>query len=144
MIRDMNFMKRVFQWLLAALFIVSGTLHFVRTDFYLRLMPPYLPAHRELVYLSGVIEFGLGVLLLVPRYTRLAAWGLIATLIAVFPANLHAAMTAGTPEAALPGEPLWQWLRLPVQAVFIAWAYWFTRPTVADPRTSSLPGTSSS
>ena len=121
-------MKRVFQWLLAALFFVSGILHFIQTDFYLRLMPPYLPAPRALVYLSGIIEAGLGVLLLRPQYTRLAAWGLIATLIAVFPANLHAAMTAGTPEAALPGAPLWQWLRLPFQAVFIAWAYWFTRP----------------
>lgn len=124
-------MKRIFQWLLAALFIVSGILHFVSTDFYLRLMPPYLPAHRELVYLSGAVESGLGVLLLVPRYTRLAAWGLIATLVAIFPANLYAAMTAGTPAAAMPGEPLWQWLRLPFQGVFIAWAYWYTRP-VAD------------
>jgi uncharacterized membrane protein len=129
---QMSRTRRAFQWLLAAFFFVSGILHFARTDFYLRLMPPYVPAHRELVYLSGVIESGLGVLLLIPRYTRLAAWGLIATLIAIFPANLHAALTAGTPEAAMPGAPLWHWLRLPLQAVFIAWAYWFTRPADAS------------
>ena len=52
-------------------------------------MPPYLPYHRPLVLLSGVFEVALGVLLLVPRFSRLAAWGLIALLIAVFPANIY-------------------------------------------------------
>ena len=52
-------------------------------------MPPYLPLHLELVYLSGFFEIALGLLLLVPRFSRLAAWGIIALLIAVFPANIY-------------------------------------------------------
>ena len=77
--------KRLF----AALFIIAGVSHFVATDFFLKIMPPYLPFHLTLVLVSGVIEIILGILLLVPRYSRLAAWGIIALLIAVFPANIH-------------------------------------------------------
>ena len=52
------------------------------------IMPPYLPLHLELVYLSGLCEAALGVLLVVPRFSRLAAWGICVLLIAVFPANI--------------------------------------------------------
>lgn len=87
-------------------------------------MPLYLPWHLELVYLSGGLEVALGILLLIPRYASLAAWGLIALLIAVFPANLHMALdTPLYPEFS----PAAIWLRLPVQGVLLAWAYWFTR-----------------
>src|SRR5262249_13990501 len=95
--------------------------------FYLRLMPPYLPWHRQLVAISGVVEGGLGVLMLIPGTRRFAAWGLIATLIAIFPANIHGATSAGTDHPAMPGVPVWAaWLRLPVQPLLIAWAYWHT------------------
>src|SRR5271165_1250033 len=73
----------------AALFITSGVGHFVATDLFVKIMPPYIPFHRELVLLSGVFEIALGVLLLFPKTTRLAAWGLVALLIAVFPANIY-------------------------------------------------------
>ena len=56
-------------------------------------MPPHLPFHLPLVLVSGVIEILLGILLLVPRYSRLVAWGIIALLIAVFPANIHVTRT---------------------------------------------------
>jgi uncharacterized membrane protein len=72
------------EYLLAIFMIVAGVLHFVNEDFYLRIMPPYLPAHRELVYLSGVFEIVLGAMLLVSHFTRIAAWGIILLLIAVF------------------------------------------------------------
>lgn len=101
-------------------------MHFVRPDFYLKIMPPYLPWHRELVYLSGVFEAALGLLLLVPRYSRLAAWGVIALLIAVFPANLYLFQH----QDLLPASPLVHLLRLPLQAVLILWAFWHTRPRV--------------
>ena len=55
-------------------------------------MPPYLPLHRFLVYVSGAFEIALAVSLLIPRLTSLSAWGLIALLIAVFPANIHMAL----------------------------------------------------
>lgn len=120
----MPIFKRIMQWLLGLLFVAAGVNHFVHPDFYVRIMPPYLPWHLELVYLSGVFEIILGALLLVPSYTRLAAWGLIALLLAVFPANLHMALNSHLfPE--IPAAALW--LRLPLQGVLIAWAYWFTR-----------------
>lgn len=125
----MNIRHRRAKGAFALLFIVSGIGHFVRHDLYLRLMPPPLPYPRELVYISGVIEGGLGILLLWPRTQRLAAWGLMATLVAIYPANIYAALSAGTPHEAMRGVPVWAaWLRLPLQFVLLAWAYAYTRP----------------
>jgi uncharacterized membrane protein len=122
---DPPMLKRFNQRLIGALFILAGINHFVRRDIYLAIMPPYLPWHRALVDLSGYAEIGLGALLLVPRYVRVAGLGLIALLVAVFPANLHMALHPQRfrriPRAAL-------WLRLPLQAVLIAWVEWSTRP----------------
>src|SRR4051795_10844349 len=106
-------LRLVGQWALAALFVVAGGGHFVAPDVYMRIMPPYLPMHRPLVLLSGVIEIALGILLLVPMTSRLAAWGLIALLIAVFPANLHVYRH----QELFPLPPLLHWLRLPMQGV---------------------------
>ena len=117
-------LKSVLKWLLAVFMVAAGVNHFVNPAMYVRIMPPYLPWHLELVYISGVFEVLFGVLLLVPRFTRLAAWGLIALLVAVFPANVHMALNAAQfPE--IPAAVLW--LRLPLQGVFIAWAFWYTR-----------------
>ena len=102
-------------------FVVAGANHFLNANFYLRMMPPILPAHLFLVYLSGVCEIVLGVLLLIPKYTKFAAWGLIALLIAVFPANIYMAMN---PQIFSEISPTAQYIRLPVQLVLIAWAYW--------------------
>lgn len=122
-------MRAIFKALFAVIFLTSGVGHFIRTDWYLRLMPPYLPWHRELVWISGVCELALAVLLLVPRFSVAAAWGLIALLIAVFPANIHMAVTSGTANPAMPGvSPFLSWARLPLQGVLIYWAYRFTRP----------------
>ena len=90
-------------------------------------MPAYLPWHRALVLLSGAAEFVLGVMLLIPVYSRPAAWGLVALLVAVFPANIHMAMTSAAPTPAMPGvSPFWAWARLPLQGLLLAWAYWYT------------------
>jgi len=98
-------------------------MHFVKPDFYLKIMPPYLPWHLELVYLSGLCEMALGTLLLVPRFSRLAAWGIFALLIAIFPANIYVFQN----QEVLPAPPLLHLLRLPLQGVFLLWAYWHTR-----------------
>ncbi len=102
----------------------SGVNHFLNPEFYLRMMPPYLPWHRELVYLSGVIEIVLGVMLVIPRFTKLAAWGIIALLVAIFPANLY---MSTNPQLFPEFSPKGLLIRLPFQALFIAWAFWFTR-----------------
>ncbi len=111
------------RWAFAALFLVGGVGHFAATDFYLKIMPPYLLHPRALVLLSGAAEIGLGALLLVPRTTRPAAWGLIALLIAVFPANLYMYQNSG--RFSVP--PLALLIRLPLQGLLIWWAYRYTR-----------------
>lgn len=117
--------KTTFQCLLAIFMIGAGTMHFMNPKFYMTIMPPYLPFHLGLVYLSGFFEVLLGVLLLVPRFTRLAAWGIFALLIAVFPANIYLYQH----QELLPASPMVHFLRLPLQAVFLLWAYWHTRPS---------------
>jgi uncharacterized membrane protein len=120
----MKKLKIVLKWLLCVFMVSSGVNHFLNPEFYLRMMPPYLPWHRELVYLSGVIEIVLGVMLVIPRFTKLAAWGIIALLVAIFPANLY---MSTNPQLFPEFSPKGLLIRLPFQALFIAWAFWFTR-----------------
>ena len=100
--------------------IAQGINHFVMTDLMVAIMPSYLPWHRALVQLSGVAEVVLGVGVFIPRYRRVAGWGLLALLVAVFPANIEMARRAADfpdiPEVAV-------WLRLPLQAVFMYWVW---------------------
>jgi uncharacterized membrane protein len=103
----------------AATFLAAGTLHFTHTRWYVRIMPPYVPAHRELVYASGVAEIVGGAGLLHPRTRVAAGWWLLATLVAVFPANIHMAVHhENFPE--VPGGRATLLARLPFQLVFAA------------------------
>lgn len=106
---------------LAALFVGAGILHFTTPETFEAIVPAGLPAPRALVHLSGVAEIAGGVGLLNRRTARPAGWWLIATLIAVFPANVGMALEPerhpGIPEALL-------WARLPLQPALIAWVYW--------------------
>ena len=121
-------MRRLSKLPVGLLFLASGIGHFAYTGAFLRMMPPELPWHRPLVLISGAVEITLAVLFFSPRHERPAAWGLIATLIAIFPANLHMYRTSGTPAAVLPDvTPFWAAVRLPLQAVLIAWLYQYTR-----------------
>ena len=119
----MTSIKTISKYVLAIFMIGAGTMHFVNPAFFLKIMPPYLPLHNELVLLSGVCELLLGILLLVPACSRWAAWGIVALLIAVFPANLHVFQH----QELLQAPPLVHLLRLPLQGLFILWAYWYTR-----------------
>ena len=121
----MTRLKHVLKYLMSAFFVLAGLNHFRDPSFYLRIMPPYFPWHLFLVYLSGVFEIVLGVMLLFPKLTRIAGFGLIALLIAIFPANIH---MAANPELYPDINPIALWIRLPLQGVLIAWAYWYTRP----------------
>ena len=101
-------------------FIAAGVPHFVRPRMYEAIVPDYLPAHRELVYASGVAEIAGGLAVMHPRTRRLGSLWSIATLLAVFPANVHMALH---PERyRVPGGRRSLYLRLPVQLLFIAWA----------------------
>jgi uncharacterized membrane protein len=126
--QDETGLRRIFRYLLAGFFVLAGANHFRDPDFYLRIMPPYLPWHLELVYLSGFFEIlgGIGVLFPQP-WRRRAGWGLVALLIAVFPANLHVALNTLSMGSG-PPNPVLNWLRLPLQLVLILWVLWCTRP----------------
>jgi uncharacterized membrane protein len=107
------------------LMVTAGTLHFLKSDFFMKIMPPYLPWHRELVYFSGVCEMALGLLLLISQYQRFAAWALIALYIAVFPANIYLYQH----QEILPASPIVHLLRLPLQGLLILWVYCYTKET---------------
>ena len=106
--------------MLAALFIASGIVHLVRPSVYLPIMPPYLPYPSGLILVSGVAEIAGGIGLLFPPTRRVARYGLIALLIAVFPANIQMAINGFTNGdspliltlllARLPLQPLLIWL----------------------------------
>ena len=114
-----------FRVICALNFIGVGLLHFTHTPVFEGMMPPYLPAHTELVLISGGFEILGGVGLLVPFARRFSAWGLLALLIAVFPANVHMAMEGiFLPIDGLPQSQLGLWIRLPFQAV-IALEVWY-------------------
>ena len=89
MIIDRRFWKLAGKWLCGVLFVLAGVNHFRAPGMYMKIMPPYLPFHRPLVLISGVFQArSQGALLLVPQVSWLAAWGLIALLFAIFPANV--------------------------------------------------------
>ena len=109
---------------MGGLYIAAGILHFVATRRYTAILPNYLPAHRDLVLISGAAEIagGLGILVPIPPIQRSAAWGLIALLIAVMPANINMAAH----HDKFPSIPAWAlWARLPLQIplIYRAWIY---------------------
>jgi uncharacterized membrane protein len=101
-------------------FVFSGVMHFLSPGAYRRIVPPYVPAPTAMVYASGVAEIAGGAGLMGERSRRAAGWWLVATLLAVFPANVHMALHPDE-YPQVPGGALSLWARLPFQAVFIAW-----------------------
>jgi uncharacterized membrane protein len=118
-------MKLYSLYLMAVLYILAGANHFRVPQVYRSIMPSYLPWPNTLIYLSGIAEIGLGLLLFFPRTQSLAAWGIVALLVAVFPANVYMYQARDTVFSSFPG-----WLllaRLPLQVLLMAWAYYYTR-----------------
>ena len=109
---------------LAVFFIYFGIDHFLNVEFYLSIMPPAFPMHLEAVYISGLFEILGGVCVLIPSLRRIAALGLIALLVFVYPANIYMAIT---PEAFPEISIELLYFRLPLQFLFIYWAYSVTR-----------------
>lgn len=126
-------------YLLATLFILAGINHFRTPELYLSMMPPWLPSHTLLNYISGAAEIAGGLGLLIPKLRKPAAIGLILLLIAIFPANLHLALN-GWPEMNIPRWTLWA--RLPFQLLFIFWVMFSAKiPLWKNPAT--YPSTTS-
>jgi uncharacterized membrane protein len=112
--------KRVLLALAAVFYVVAGVFHFVETDGYLKIMPPWIPSHVAMVYISGAAEIAGGIGLLIPGLRRAAAWGLVALLIAVFPANVYMAMN-NVQVTSRPIPAVLLWARLPFQGLLIWW-----------------------
>jgi uncharacterized membrane protein len=115
---------------LALMFVLAGALHFAMPQFYVKIVPPYLPAPLQLVYVSGFFEMLGGLGLLMPAemlgvpVRKIAAWGLVALLIAVMPANIYMV----TDHERFATIPLWAlWLRLPMQVPLVWWAWLYSR-----------------
>jgi len=120
--------KTVLLYLMAAFYVFAGYNHLINPEFYLAIMPPNLPEPELLNVVAGLVEIVLGVFLLEPRTRALAAWGIIALLVAVFPSNIYAASANIGPDGPGSGAGVANWIRLPFQIVFIAWAWWYTLP----------------
>ena len=103
--------------------MAAGVAHFRTPEPFVKIVPPYLPSPYVLVYVSGIFEVLGGLGLLVPATRLIAGWGLIALLLAVFPANIYMA-TAGVKIGGFPSQPWMAWARLPLQFVLIGLVYW--------------------
>ena len=124
----MQKLKTPLLYLLSIQLCVTGFMHLLSPDFFVAIVPAGLPNPEWLNVLSGLAEIILGVYLLEPKTRVLAAWGVIALLIAVYPANVYMMLENLGPDGPGTGNPTVNWIRLPFQFVFGVWAWWYTRP----------------
>jgi uncharacterized membrane protein len=106
-------------YLMAFFYAFAGIYHFVNPKFFLKIMPPYVPFHKEMVLISGMAELLLGIGLIFSKTQSIAVVGIILLLIAVFPANVYMAHAPKFQKI----HPLIRWGRLPMQGVLIWWVY---------------------
>ena len=128
----MSKVKRILLWVMAIAYIFAGYNHLANPAFYLAIMPPDLPNPEWLNVISGLAEIVLGVFLLEPRTRIYAAWGIIALLVAVFPANMYVATQNVGADGPGTGAGSANFIRLPFQVVLLVWAWWYTQPDVED------------
>ena len=123
----MQIIKKISIISMSYFYIYVGIKHFVDPNWFINIVPPYLPWHLELVYLSGLFEIILGLLLLIPKTRKLAAYGLIVLLIAVYPANIYLAFNELPQKMMGISSFAASWIRLPIQFIFIGLAYWHSK-----------------
>lgn len=128
--------KEILRGIFAVSLIIVGITHFLKPEQYARIVPPPFPPFVS-VYLSGIFEILGGIGILIPLVSVTAAWCLIALFIGVFPANIY--MTLHNIQIdGIPHNQGLYWLRLPLQAALIAWAYWYTREPELQPGASQV------
>ena len=112
--------KQITLIIMALLYGYAGINHFIMPKFYLKITPPYLPFPKTINIIAGVVEVLLAIMLLIPDLSHWAAWGIIALLVAVFPANIyHYQKSKGKMKRIT-------LIRMPIQGLLIWWAYWYT------------------
>lgn len=120
---DTLFDPTIHRYLIGSLFILAGIMHFMKPEFFLRIMPDYLPWHKPLVLISGFFEIIGGIGLMLPSFQTVASWGLILLLLAVFPANIEMFRKYYRKHGFSPF--VWALLlRLPFQFVLTGWVFW--------------------
>lgn len=120
-------LKTLFIYIMGVGYIWVGVQHFVDTSFFLKIMPPSFPLHKESVYVSGILEvlFGCGIIFKKTRFY--SSWGIIILLIAVYPANIYLAFSEDAQKAIGVSSFFASWVRLPIQFALIALAYFSSK-----------------
>jgi len=109
---------------LALVFVITALGHFVKTDAMTEMLPPSIPGRRALILASGIFELLLAMLLLAWPKSRLLGLTIIGFLVAVFPANVYAAVRH-IPFGGHSAGAIYLLIRAPVQLLFMLWTYWF-------------------
>ncbi len=122
----MKYIKLITIYFMSISYTYVGVRHFIDPDFFLAIMPNYLPYHLELVYLSGIAEISFGILLFFKKTRTYAAYGLIILLVCVFPANIHL-VESELSQSILGATKNQTIIRLPFQILFISLAYWHSK-----------------
>jgi len=126
MVRKGKLQKSILIIISSIFYTIVGVKHFIEPDYFLSIIPPYLPFHIELVYISGFFEILFGLMILFPKYRYYGSIGLILLLIAVFPANIYLAQSKEAQEAIGASQQIAIW-RLPMQGILIWIAYWIRK-----------------
>jgi uncharacterized membrane protein len=126
MVRKGKLQKSILIVISSIFYTIVGIKHFIEPDYFLSIIPPYLPFHIELVYISGFFEILFGLMILFPKYRYYGSIGLILLLIAVFPANIYLAQNKEAQEAIGTSQQIAIW-RLPMQGILIWIAYWIRK-----------------
>tara|TARA_B100001765_G_scaffold104696_1_gene64771 strand:- start:2343 stop:2741 length:399 start_codon:yes stop_codon:yes gene_type:complete len=126
MVRKGKLQKSILIIISSIFYTIVGVKHFIEPDYFLSIIPPYLPFHIELIYISGFFEILFGLMILFPKYRYYGSIGLILLLIAVFPANIYLAQSKEAQEAIGASQQIAIW-RLPIQGILIWIAYWIRK-----------------
>ena len=126
MVRKGKLQKSILIVISSIFYTIVGVKHFIEPDYFLSIIPPYLPFHIGLVYISGFFEILFGLMILFPKYRYYGSIGLILLLIAVFPANIYLAQSKEAQEAIGASQQIAIW-RLPMQGILIWIAYWIRK-----------------
>jgi len=126
MVRKGKLQKSILIVISSIFYTIVGVKHFIEPDYFLSIIPPYLPFHIELVYISGFFEILFGLMILFPKYRYYGSIGLILLLIAIFPANIYLAQSKEAQEAIGASQQIAIW-RLPIQGILIWIAYWIRK-----------------
>lgn len=109
-------------YLMGAIYIGAGIMHFIKPKMYMRILPGYLPGHKFLVNLSGIAEIVLGLALFFTVTKDISVYAIIAMLTFFLPVHVH--MLFG--KNASMGLPKWVLIgRIPLQFGLMYWAYYY-------------------